>query len=133
MTTDSEIERENKAANRVLDILDRWDERMRNHQTQKRQHPRRKFRAQVTIYIPESTGIAGESAEATSFSVWTRDLSQAGMCFIYRGTIKARKIVVCLNPDAGGTLWFQAEIVRQRLVHNDFWEYGARFTGPASL
>jgi len=55
------------------------------------------------------------------------------MCFIYRGTIKAKKIVVCLNPDSGGTLWFQAEIVRQRLVHNDFWEYGARFTGPAQL
>ena len=134
MTTQSSLEsREGTHAQRVLEILDRWDERLAGHQNQKREFPRRKFRARATVYIPETEGMAGECAESASFEVWSRNLSQAGMAFIYRGQIKTKKIVVCLNPDSGGTHWYQAEIVRSRQVHNEFWEFGVRFTGAANI
>ena len=132
MTTTTE-DKEGRMAARVLDILDRWDDRLSGHQNQKREHPRRKYRSRVTVYIPETDGMAGECVESTSFDVWSRNLSQSGMAFIYQGQIKTKKVVICLNPDTGGTHWFQAEIVRQRQVHNDYWEYGTRFTGPAQI
>lgn len=133
MTTQTIDQREARLAQSVLGILDRWDERLSGHQNQKREYPRRRFRSRVTVYIPETDDIAGECVESTSFNVWSRNLSQAGMAFIYRGQIKTRKVVVCLNPDTGGTHWFQAEIVRSRQVHNDFWEYGVMFTGSAQI
>ncbi len=126
-------EREEKLAERVLDMLDRWADRLNGHQDQKREFPRKRFRARVTVYIPETSGMAGECAESTSFQVWSRNLSQGGMSFVYRGHIKAEKIVVCLDPDKGGTHWYQGVLVRKRLVHNDFWEYGVRFTGTAQI
>lgn len=124
--------RDERLACRVLDILDRWDERLQGHQTQKREFPRRKFRARITVYI-ESDGVAGECAESMNLDVWARNISQAGLAFVYQGQIKAENIVVCLDPDAGGKMWYQAEIVRSRQVHNEFREYGIRFTGSAQI
>lgn len=126
-------DREEKIAERVLDMLDRWADRLNGHQDQKREFPRKRFRARVTVYIPETVGIAGESAEATNFQVWSRNLSQGGMSFIYHSHIKSDRIVVCLDPDKGGTHWYQGQLVRKRLVHNDYWEYGVKFTGTAQI
>lgn len=125
--------REEQLAVRVLDILDRWDARLQGHQNQKREFPRSKYRAQVTIYLSESNSLAGECAESMQLHVWARNISQAGLAFIYRGQIEAEKVVVCLDPDTGGRMWFQAEIVRSRQVHNEYHEYGIRFTGSAQI
>lgn len=133
MMSQTEAEREQKAAFRVLEILDRWDDRMNRHQLQRREHTRKQFRVRMAVHIPAMSTVAGECTEAVAFDVWSRNISQSGACFIYRGVIKSKKVVICLNPDTGGSHWFQALIVRQRQVHNDFWEYGIRFTGPASI
>ena len=126
-------DRDEKLAQEVIVMLDRWSDRLDGHQSQKRESPRKKYHARVTVFIPESEGLAGECAESTTFDVWSRNLSQSGMSFVYRGLIKQDKIVICLDPAQGGTHWYQGLIVRRRQVHNDFWEYGIRFTGVAQI
>lgn len=122
-----------RRVNEVLDILDRWSERMQGHQTQKRQHVRYVYRSRMTLYLPGSESLAGECQESTSVDVWCRNLSQGGLCFIYRKQLLANKVIVCLDPDQEGTHWFHGEIVRSRQVHNEFWEYGVKFAGRAEM
>ena len=129
MTTHTIDERETRLAWSVMDMLDRWDARLQGHLTQKREHDRKKFRSLITVLYSTSD----ESDEAASIKVWSRNLSQGGMSFVYRGQIKPANVVVCLNPDQGETLWYQAEIMRSRQVHNDYWEYGVRFAGSAEV
>ena len=133
LTTDKSAERESARAARVLDMLDQWSERLRGHCTQKREFPRRRFRARVAIYISESEGTAGESEQSQQFDVWSRNISQGGLGFIYEHIISAQRILVCLDADSGGRMWYHGEIVRCRQVHDGFWEYGARFTGSAQI
>ncbi len=122
-----------RRAEEVLDILDRWSERMQGHQTQKREFLRRSFRTRMTLYLPSSESLAGECQESTSVDVWCRNLSQGGLCFLYPKQLNATKVIVCLNPEQGGTQWFNGEIIRNRQVHNDFWEYGIQFAGRAEM
>lgn len=120
-------------AEEVLDILDRWDQRMQGHQNQKREFARRPYRTRMTLFIPGADSVAGECQESCSADVWSRNLSQGGLCFIYPNQLNIDKVIICLNPDQGGTQWFHAEIVSSRQVHNDFWEYGIKFAGRAEM
>ena len=127
-------ERERRTAHEVLDILDRWSSRLQGHHTQKREYPRKTFRTQITVYIPGTEGLAGECAQASSFQVWARNISQNGLCFIYQGQLGiGEKLILCLDPEADGTHWFYAVLVRSRQVHNEFWEYGVKLTERAEI
>jgi hypothetical protein len=129
MTTTRSTDKRSEAE-QVLEILTRWDQRMQGHQTQKRAANRVTFRAPVLLYPRIST--ANSESAAAPITVWARNISPGGIGFIYKGRIDVKRIVVCLDPESGETAWFHAEVVRRRQVHNDFWEYGARFTGRAS-
>lgn len=131
--TNSKLKTESERAHEVLDMLDRWDQRMQGHQNQKRGFARRSYRTRMTLFILGGDTVAGECQEACSADVWSRNLSQGGLCFIYPHQLKTDKVIICLNPDQGGTQWFHAEIVRSRQVHNEFWEYGFRFAGRAEM
>lgn len=120
-------------ATEVLDILDRWEDRIQGHHTQKREHTRRRLRNKMNVFLPGAESLAGECQEASSVEVWSRNISQSGICFIHPGQIKADRIIICLDPDRTGTHWFHADIVRSRPVHNDFWEFGARFIERAQM
>ena len=48
------LERELKSAVQVLEILDRWDARLRGHHTQKREHTRQAFRSRLTLHVNDS-------------------------------------------------------------------------------
>lgn len=133
MNADQHEKRMNKAADEVLAILDRWDAKMQGHQTQKRHYARKPYRTKMTVFLPQTDGMAGESSENTSFTVKSRNISQGGISFLYRGALKHDKFLMCLDPEKTGNLWFLVEIVRSRQVHNDFWEYGARLLERASI
>ncbi|MCA9041373.1 MAG: PilZ domain-containing protein [Planctomycetaceae bacterium] len=133
MSSMKQGERLERAAEEVLAILDRWDSRLQGHHTQKRQYVRKPYRTKMTVFIPQSDGMAGESMESTSFPVWSRNISQGGVSFIYPGQLKHGKYLMCLDPEKSGSLWFVVEIVRSREVHNEFWEYGAKMLERASL
>ena len=131
--TKTNLDPPDKEAIDVLSILDRWSGRLDGHCSQKRQISRRPFRSRITIYIPGADSLAGESAEAANFQAWGRNLSQTGLGFVYKGQIKSENLIICLDPDATGSHWFNAELVRSRQVHNDFWEYGVKFIGRAEM
>lgn len=121
-----------KDAQRVLKILARWDERMRGRQTQKRSHERCAYPARMAVFHHEITTSLGRRGEAVPITVWARNVSALGVGFIYKGQIPAKRIVMCLDPDTGGQTWLHVEIVRRRQVHNEFWDYGAKFVGRAT-
>lgn len=126
-------DREKRIAEEVLDILDRWSERLSGHHTQKREHARKRFRSPITIYVPEAETVAGECAESTTVQAYSRNISSGGIAFVYPGQLKAEKVIICLDPDGAGSHWFHAEIVRSRQVHRDFWEFGAKFLERAAM
>jgi hypothetical protein len=117
-------------AQEVIDILNRWDARMNGHQTQKRNHERKPFASRICIYHAERHGAFEKEQEG--IVVWARNVSAKGIAFIYKGRIEWKRILVCLDPDSGEATWMHAEIVRCRNVHNDFWDYGARFLRRAT-
>ncbi len=117
-------------ADYVLAILNRWDQKMQGHQRQKRSSERVQYGVRITLY--NRNGLAGPDPQNSGLSVWSRNVSQGGIGFIYKGRIPHKRIVLCLDPDAGENTWFRAEIVRARQVHQEFWEYGARFVGRTS-
>ncbi|MEZ6049669.1 MAG: PilZ domain-containing protein [Planctomycetaceae bacterium] len=133
MSSMKQGEKLDRAAEEVLAMLDRWDSKMQGHHTQKRQYVRKPYRTKMTVFIPQAESVVGESRESTSFAVWSRNISQGGVSFIYPGALKHGKYLMCLDPEKTGSLWFLVEIIRSRQVHNDFWEYGARMLERASI
>ena len=122
-----------KRMDRVLDMLDWWSDRFTGHFVQKREHPRRRFRANISVYPQEEEGTVGESRESTGFTVRTRNISGGGICFLYEEQIKGTELLLCLDPELGGSQWYKGTIVRKRPVHDGYWEYGVRFTGRATM
>jgi hypothetical protein len=131
--TESAANRADVAIERVLDTLDRWDERMHGHQNQKRSHARNRLRQKIMIYIPTNQQSVGEALDSTAISVWTRNISRSGICFIHTASIKVDDIIVCLSTPNSGAIYFHAKIVRRRQVHDGFYEYGAEFKERAHL
>ena len=121
----------NRKAMRVIDTLDRWAERLTGHHTQRRSFPRTSVRAQITVYVPNGQVFAGECNDSVSFQAWTRNISSNGLSFVYPQFVKLSKFIVSLDSSKG-PLFFNAEIVRIREVHEDHWEYGARLLGRAA-
>ncbi|MEZ6046594.1 MAG: PilZ domain-containing protein [Planctomycetaceae bacterium] len=126
-------EKLNKTATEVLDMLDRWSDKMSGHHTQKREYHRVPYRTMMAVYQPHGGHIPGEAEESGGFTVWSRNISRGGIGFIYSGTLSMGKYLMCLDPEQGGKLWFMVEVVRSRKVHNNFWEYGARLLERASI
>jgi len=117
-------------AEEVIDILNRWDKKLQGHQTQKRTHERTGYAVPIRLYGPKVPSRGTD--ENAVITVWARNVSQRGVGFIYKGQIRSKRVILCLDPDSGETAWFLAEIVRSRQVHNEFWDYGARFVSRAT-
>jgi hypothetical protein len=119
------IEARRAEAQEVIDILHRWDARMNGHQTQKRSRDRVACSTRICVFPGQRHGTA--DPEKSGVTAWARNVSAKGIAFIYKGPIEWKRVLICLDPDSGETTWIHAEIVRTRKVHNDFWDYGARF------
>ena len=117
-------------AQKVIEILNRWDARMKGHQTQKRAHERVSYPVRMCLYNRERT--SGTEQAKSGITVWSRNVSPKGIGFVYKGRIEWKRVLLCLDPDSGGATWMHAEIVRSRGVHNEFWDYGVRFIRRAT-
>jgi PilZ domain len=129
----TEADQKSRAAQEILDALDRWSQRIGNHYTQKRANTRRPYRELITIYIPEYESAVGEADDQVAIQAWTRNISRSGVTFIHPEPIAVNNIVLCFNPPGRKCIYLDAEIVRRRQVQNGFWEYGARYNGRANM
>lgn len=114
-----------KLAEEALETLDRWDQRFKNHCSSKREFQREGFRAKLKARIPYSTDSKGQPAATGEFYVWARNLSQSGVSFIHHKELPLVSLLLCLDSETKGELWYMVKIVRKRQIYNDFWEYGA--------
>lgn len=145
MSTQTDVHREQRlerSAQRVMDSLDRQDERLNQHYSVQRKHQRHEVRTTAVVVLPPMPAVdfANNSAaspvaavEAERLSVWVRNVSPTGMSFIYPQELQHKRVVVGLNPSPAATTWFHAEVMRVRKVIDGFWEYGVAFKERATL
>ena len=123
--------KQNRAITRVLDTLDRIDQRTGVHYSNKRSHERKDFRGVVWISLPDSD--AADDQESTTIKVWSRSISQSGLSFIYPFPIYRNNILVGVPVQGSQVTWFRSEIVRQKEIQEEqFWEFGVRFLGKVT-
>lgn len=126
MSSSTETQRNHRlerTITRVLDSLDKQDERLSGMYAGQRQHSRHDLRMMATVTLPGTQ----EGLAAQSLHVWVRNISGAGMSFIYPQEIKHKHIIVGIDSAKGGTTWFNAEVMRARPSLEEFWEYGVAF------
>ena len=112
-----------KALTRVLDTLDKSEERLSDHFSPQRRHARNDVRLPVEVRIP----VAG--ALPIVVEAWMRNVSPGGLSFITQSQIEGKSILVGLKMDGVHESWFNAEVMRAREVVDGFWEYGVAFRG----
>jgi len=127
--------RERKLAEEMLDVLKRWDERLKGHHKEKRKESRRDYQTQILIRLPEAPAEEPDQPAQPPVGVraWARNLSGNGIGFLYQGQLECTEVILCLDPDREATHWYRGTIVRSRPLQNDFWEYGVRLIGPAEI
>ncbi len=130
LSHDPTDERTHRRALEILDILDRWNERSKGHFSQKRQYARKSFRSLVIVVTVETAVDAADTAGLTRLRVWSRNISQGGISFIFPGQITAPEITLSLDPEE--KVWMRGQIVRCRPIHDGFWDYGVKFVGRAN-
>jgi len=119
-----------KTAHRVLETLDRWDERLNGSFHGLRKHARSKFFSLVTVLIPASE-LGGQPGEPPILlKAWCRNISQGGLSFVFPRKLPADRILVGVGVEPNQK-WFQAEIVRTRQVIENYWEHGVAFKSRA--
>lgn len=115
---------------RVLDTLDKWDERLTDHYAPQRKHARTGIRKPVIVRIP----VIGSDGQPQPITVdaWMRNVSPGGMSFVCDAHIEAERILVAFRVDGVTETWYHAELKRAREVIEGYWEYGVAFRGKAS-
>jgi len=132
LPTDS-VNEHDRTADRVLDTLDRWSDRLRGHHSQKRGQRRKVKREKLTVYVPENDQEAGEAEDNAILETWQRNVSRSGASFIYHEPIKSDEVIVCLEKDKGDCTYYQSRIVRRRQTHEGFWEFGVKFLEEVNM
>lgn len=133
LSLDAYTEKQNRAAQRVLDTLDRLESRTDTVYRDERRHERRQFRGTAEVRLPDRDGQI-DPLNPVTCRVWARCISQGGLSFIHPDRLKAQKCLVGIELPDGRQAWFQADIVRAREVPGEeFWEYGVAFRGRAEV
>lgn len=88
-----------------------------------RRAPRAHYRARVRI-IPVLEGV-----EQTAVSVWLRDVSARGLCFIHSQPMRAGSQILAAFPDeSGGQTLMLCLVAQCRMLSKDAFSIGAEFT-----
>lgn len=122
-----------RAALRVMDTLDKWDERVGGVYAAQRKHTRNSYRALITIIVPPEFGSSDAASEPVRIQVWARNISQGGLSFIYPGKLSMKSVTLSVNSSSQTPTWFHADVVRAREVQDQFWEHGVAFRERAVM
>ncbi len=122
-----------RLASELLESLDRWDKRLQGHHEENRIAPRTSLPSKMTALVPSGHRQTSNPDLMSGIEVWCRNISRQGMAFIHAGQLKADQLTICLDSCGAGAMWVQAEVIRSRMVHPEFWEYGVVFTGRISI
>lgn len=118
-----------KALNRVLADLARED----NRSTQLHGKDRSYERKSIVLKMEVVPIINGMPLLANPVPVWVRNLSRSGISFVTTSPLRCQEIGIhLLNGDAGA-VWMHGQVVRERPIQDDFWEFGVRFIGTLKL
>lgn len=111
-----------RAAERVLEKLQRLDARIATKYGRERRHLRQAVRCVLEIHMLPKL----RTSDGSPFRAYSVDVSQSGVGFIAPAEIYDDQVCVGVPGKEGRHNWFLAEIVRKRQVPEEmFWEYGA--------
>ncbi len=117
-------DRQNKAVQRILDSLEKSEERLGEHYKASRAHSRQRCHSVVEIIAETLEG------EKITFNAYMRDVSPSGMSFVFPNELPSPDVIIAIPLGNSEKTVFRGEIVRMKeFPGEDFIEYGVKFAG----
>ena len=117
-------ERQNKAVHRILESLEKREERLGEHYRAYRSHSRQNCHRVIEISIEALGG------EKVTFTVYMGDVSSSGMSFLFPYELPSPDIIIAIPLNDTDKTLFRGEIVRMKEIPDEeFFEYGVKFNG----
>lgn len=119
---------EELAAERILTLLDKTEQRNSIQFSKQRDYERQTVRGTLILSLQSSVNHVCDIREEATLSARCWSISQSGASFLFTGNLTLTEIIVGLSVLEDEMTWFQSQIVRKRKIPNvDFWEYGVKF------
>lgn len=128
-TTAQALKKLEKDLIRILDGLDRADERTQSVYSGNRDFERKGLRIPLRL-LPPMIQHPTPDHEMIGYS---REISRSGLSFVTQMQIATQEVVIGMPAPNGDTNWMRAEVKRTRELPDGFWEYGVAFTGKANI
>ncbi len=117
-------ERQNKAVHRILESLEKREERLGEHYQAYRVHSRQNCHRVIEISVEALGG------EKVTFTVYMGDVSPSGMSFLFPYELPSPDIIIAIPLNEKDKTLFRGEIVRMKEIPDEeFFEYGVKFNG----
>lgn len=120
-------EKQNRAALRLMDRLDKWLGRMNSSPKQTKKLTTICFRKRVCVFVPESFEQISDRETKLSFEAWALNLSTGGITVIFPGQLQFDRAVICLNPEELDKQLLYVRLIQCRRVAEEFWQYRFEF------
>lgn len=129
MPTPASLKKLEKDLLRVLDGLDRADERNQSIYAANRDFQRKALRIPLRL-LP--AGIAEPHPDQETIG-YSREVSRSGISFVTLTRYSTQEVVIGMPAPNGEMNWMRGEVKRSRELPDGFWEYGVAFTGKANV
>jgi hypothetical protein len=125
-------ERQNRALQRITEMLSATETRTRSNYEHLRKHDRRDFQGQVLICMTAKNGPPPSEEHPSTFPAWAYSISSGGIGFLSPEAISAKIIAIGLKRPDGTIRWMNGIIVRTRQIPGEeFSDYGVAFQRTA--
>lgn len=122
-------DRHHRAAQRILDQLDRAASRTDAQYSRIRKHDRKGYRSPLSIFVPRGdTDRPPEQEDAFCYPAWSYSLSQGGVGLIMLDQLEVTDVWVGVHLPNKTIRWMSGRIVRcRRIPEEEFFECGLSF------
>lgn len=129
LPTPASLKKLEKDLLRVLDGLDRADERNQTVYAGNREFERKALRIPIRL-LPSGISDPHPDQETIGYS---REVSRSGISFVALMRFSGQEIVIGIPAADDQTNWMRGEVKRTRELPDGFWEYGVAFIGKANI